>query len=79
MRPAFMPAAVPRTGGTDIGQLQAPPLRQRSAALTCKLPGQQSLFAGLVGADDMRTELATAALVDASHLLFGEDRVPKYI
>src|SRR5262245_7316944 len=73
MRAALMPAAIACPGATDVGQLQASPLRQRSAALAGELPRQHGLLTFLVGADDMRTKLAMSALVDAGHLLSGEN------
>jgi hypothetical protein len=75
MRTAFMPAAIAGAGVPDIGKPQAAPLRQLAAAAAGELPGQHNLFAGPVGADDVRTEFAGAAAIAADHLLLGEDGV----
>ena len=63
VRAALVPGAIARAGAGDIGELQASPLRQRSAALTAKLPGQHGFLTDLVAAEDVRVELAIAPLV----------------
>ena len=73
VRAALVPVAIARAGVGDIGELQASPLRQRSAALTAKLPGEDGFLTHLVGAEDVGAELAIAPLVDAGYLLLGED------
>jgi hypothetical protein len=73
-----MPASIARAGIPDIGQSQAPPFRQPAAALAAELPRQHGLFTIFVGADDVRAQLATAAMVEAGHLPFAEDGVVKY-
>ena len=75
VRAALMPAAVACASVPDIGEFQAPPLRQPAAAFPAKLPRQHGLIAVLVGANDVGAQFAGAAAVDADHLLLGEDRV----
>ncbi len=65
----------PGAGVPDVGQSQAPPLRQWARAFSGELPRQHDLFAAFVGADDMRTEFAGAAVIAALDLLLGEDGV----
>jgi hypothetical protein len=73
----LIPAASARTGVADIGEFQAPPLRQLAAAFPGELPRQHDLFAALVGADDVRAQFAMTAVIGAGHLLFAEDGVPE--
>jgi hypothetical protein len=75
VRTAFMPAPVAGAGVADIGELEAPPLRELARALAAELPRQHDLLAILVGADDMGTQFAAMAAVAAGHLLLGEDGV----
>jgi hypothetical protein len=77
MRPALMPAAIARARVADIRQLQTSPLRKRPAALASELPSEHRLLTVLISTDDMRTQLSVTTLVDAGHLLFGEDGFPK--
>ena len=75
VRAALMPAAISCAGISDIGDFQASPLRQLAAAFPTELPRQHGFLAILVGADDVRTQFARAAVVGAGHLLLGKDRV----
>ena len=72
---ALVPAAISCAGISDIGEFQASPLRQLAAAFPAELPRQHCLLAAFVGADDVRTQFAIAAVVGARHLLLGKDRV----
>src|ERR1700732_347465 len=65
----------PGAGVPDVGQSQAPPLRQWARAFSGELPRQHDFFAVLVGADDVRAEFARAAVIAAHDLLLGEDGV----
>src|ERR1700722_1443565 len=75
VRAARVPAAAARADMVDIGQFQAAPLRQLSAAFAGELPGQDDLFAALVGTDDVRTQFAMPTVIATKHLLLGEDSV----
>jgi len=75
VRAALVPAAIACASVSDIGQFQASPLRQLAAAFPAELPRQHGFLAVLVGADDVGTQFARAAVIDAGHLLLGEDRV----
>jgi len=68
---AGMPAATWGRGHTDIRQPHASPLRQGTAALAGKLPGQHGFLSASVGADDARTQVAMATVIGAGDLLFG--------
>src|SRR6185369_13363389 len=50
-------------------------LRQRTGTLAAELPRQHGFLAILVGADDMRTQLAATAAIGAGDLLLGENGV----
>jgi len=79
MRAAFMPPAFSHVGIFDVGEFETSPLRQASAALTGKLPGEHDCFTALVGADDVRTQFAMTSLIAADHLLLPEDGVAEEI
>src|SRR5450631_2875185 len=79
MRAAFMPPAFSHVGIFDVGEFETSPLRQASAALTGKLPGQHDCFTALVGADDVRTQFAMTSLIAADHLLLPKDGVAEEI
>jgi hypothetical protein len=49
-------------------------LRQFSAAVAAELPRQHHFLAVPAGADNVRAEFATAAIVAADHLLLPQDR-----
>jgi hypothetical protein len=73
VRAALMPTARTCPGVPDVGEFQAPPLRQLAAAFAVKLPRQHGVLAVLVGADNMRTQFAMASAVSADHLLLAEN------
>ena len=75
VRAALMPASIAYPRVPDIGQPQASPLRQSSAAAAGELPCQHHFLTAAVEADDVRTEFAGAAVVGTHHLLFAEDGV----
>jgi hypothetical protein len=79
VRAAFVPAAIARAGIPDIGKPQASPLRQLARTFPGELPRQHDLFAAFVGADDVRTQFAHAAVIAADDLLFGEDGVAEEV
>ena len=77
MGSAGIPTAIARASILDAGEFQTSPLRQLAAAFAAELPAQHNLFAVLVGADDVRAQFATAALLAANDLLLGEDGIAK--
>jgi len=75
VRAALVPPATACSGVSDVGEFQAPPLRQLAAALSGELPRQHGFLASPVGANDVRTQFAMASVIGAEHLLLGEDGV----
>ncbi len=77
MCPARMPGTIAQPRLADLRQIEAAPFaapRQRCARLASELEGQHPLRSVLMP-DDMWTERAPAAVIDARHLLFLDDRL----
>jgi hypothetical protein len=70
-----MPAAIACAGVSDVGEFQASPLRQLAAAFPGELPRQHGFLAVFVGANDVGTQCARAAVIGAHDLPHGKDRI----